>query len=175
MDEVHIDAKLSGSNTSTTSKTQYKVAFDPTTCKLKSKSDGGVMPANKVRAVEKYGSQAKVMFMCACPKDDNDIEYPQMLDSWWYTNQWVLSIEDWDERVELEYKYRREMESMGWKPYTGENPYIQRYGPNAPDCPPEYRAGINPETGRLYWKEKLENSSGQAKKGKGGAGLKKYV
>ena len=176
MDEVHTDAALTGSTTSTHSKRQIKISFDKNTGKPAKKSDGGVMPADKVRAVAKYGSQAKCMLMAACPKDEKGNEFPQMLDTWWYTTQWVLSPEDWDAKVLVEYEYRREMDSMGWGPYKGENPYFERYGPGAPDCPQDATDdGRNPETGELYWGEFLRKSSGKERGSNRGDGLKKYV
>lgn len=176
MDEVHTDAALTGSTTSTHSKRQIKISFDKETGKPAKKSAGGVMPADKVRAVAKYASQAKCMLMVACPKDEQGNEFAQMLETWWYTHQWVLSIEDWDAKELIEFEYRRKMDSMGWGPYKDANPYLQRYGPGAPDCPQDATAdGRNPETEELYWKEFLRNSSGKERGSNRGDGLKKYV
>lgn len=178
MDESHTDAALSGSTSSTHSKRQIKISFDLATGKPKKKSAGGVMPADKVRAVAKYGSQAKCMLVVACPKDEHGNEHPQMLETWWYTGQWIISIEDWELKVQIEMEYRRNMTSpqSGWAPYNGENPYLQRYGPGAPDCPADATPeGKNPRTGEFYWKEFLANSSGREKGTNRGDGLRKYV
>jgi len=176
MDEVHTDAALTGSTTSTHSKRQIKISFDKETGRPMKKSDGGVMPADKVRAVAKYASQARCMLMVACPKDEQGNEFPQMLETWWYTGQWVLSIEEWDIKVQIEYAYRRQMDSLGWKDFKGPNPYLERYGPGARDCPQDATAdGRNPKTGELYWMEFLRNSSGKEKGSSRGDGLKKYV
>ena len=70
-DEMHTKAVLVGSagHAGSNSKTQYRVAFEASSGRLKRQSQGGVIPARRVLTQPKFDKECRACYMFASPKD----------------------------------------------------------------------------------------------------------
>jgi hypothetical protein len=73
-DEMHTKAVLVGSagHGGSNSKTQYRVAFDVNSGKLRREKDGGKIPARRVLTQPKFDTECRACYMFAAPKDYNN-------------------------------------------------------------------------------------------------------
>jgi len=127
-DENHTQAKIGGNGHGGSSAgIQYRISVDPMTGELLRMGEGGVMPRRKERVQAKYTKEARGCYGCACPMIDEECE-AQFMETWNYTETTLRSFKRYQAEERAEFAYRRTSTARGWGPYTGANPYEQRYG-----------------------------------------------